>query len=78
MGRFSGGDLAIDPGITFFQPGETKHEVFDFLVLRPALPPATRVSGLGENGVALGAGSFIFGGDYGGQRAPDRDVILVQ
>lgn len=72
----SSGDLALDPSITFFAPGETKHDVFDFLVMASALPPMTRISGLGDDGIALLAGSYTFRGDYGGNRAPDRVVIL--
>ncbi|MGH9420768.1 MAG: hypothetical protein ACRD3J_12400, partial [Thermoanaerobaculia bacterium] len=73
----SSGDLAIDPSITFFEPGETKHDVFDFLVIPTTLPPTTRIGGLGDNGIALWAGSYVFRGDYGGQRAPARGVILA-
>jgi hypothetical protein len=72
----SSGDLALDPSITFFEPGETKHDVFDFLVLGSPLPPLTRISGLGDNAIALSAGSYTFSGDYCGTSAPARTVTV--
>lgn len=74
----SSADLALDPSITFFKPGETKHDVFDFLILASPRPPNSRISGLGENGIILPAGNYTFRGDYGGNRAPDRGVVLAQ
>jgi hypothetical protein len=72
----SSADLALDPSVTFFKSGETKHDVFDFLILPGPRPPSTRISGLGENGLILSAGNYTFRGDYGGNRAPDRGVVL--
>ena len=69
-------DYALDPSVTFFKAGETKYDVFDFFVLPPGSPPFTRVSGLGDNGIALQTGSYIFRADYAGQAAPDRSVVL--
>ena len=69
-------DLALDPAITFFNPGETKRAVLDFLVLPTDSPPQTRVPGLGENGIALSPGIYTFRGDYGGNAGPDRSVTL--
>ncbi len=74
----SSADLALDPSITFFEPGETKHDVFDFLILASPRPPNTRISGLGDDGLILSAGYYTFRGDYGGNRAPDRGVVLEQ
>ena len=74
----SSADLALDPSITFFEAGETKYDIFDFLVLASSFPPGTRISGLGDRGIILPAGNYTFRGDYGGNPAPDRGVILDQ
>jgi hypothetical protein len=74
--RASSADLALDPSAAFFKAGETKHDVFDFLVLGSELPENTRISGLGDNAIVLPAGSYTLSGDYGGNRAPDRPVTL--
>ena len=72
---WSSADVALDLGVTLFKAGETKRNVFDFLVSAPS-PSPERIAGLGENGLALPPGSYSFRGDYGGKSAPDLSVVL--
>ena len=66
----------FDSAVTFFKAGETKRYVFDFLVFEPTGSTPSRISGLGENGIALPFGTYSFSGNFGGQPAPDITVLL--
>lgn len=73
--RVIGAVKAVDPGVTLFKAGETKRQIIDFLVIA-LVAPEKRISGLGDDGIALPPGSYLFIGDYGGEFAPNLNVVL--
>ncbi len=77
-GGMSSGDLALDPGVTYFAAGETKRDVIDFFVIAPDFPSYQGGPGLGERPIALPTGTYSFQGDYGGKAAPNLTVVLSQ
>jgi hypothetical protein len=74
-GGLSSGNLAFDIGVTHFAPGETKRDVFDFVVVPIPAPSYGAISGIGS-GITLPPGSYSFRGDYGGHSATDLSVQL--
>ena len=71
----SSASLAFDIGVTRFAPGETKRDVFDFVVAPIPAPSYGAISGIG-GGITLPPGSYLFRGDYGGHSATDLSVKL--
>ena len=71
----SSGNLAFDVGVTQFAPGETKRDVFDFVVVSIPAPSYGAISGIGD-GITLPPGSYVFRGEYGGHSATDLSVRL--
>lgn len=74
-GGLSSANLAFDIGVTHFAPGETKRDVFDFVVVSIPAPSYGAISGIGS-GITLPPGSYSFRGDYGGHSATDLSVQL--
>ena len=74
-GGLSSANLAFDVGVTHFAPGETKRDVFDFVVVPIPAPSYGAISGIGA-GITLPPGSYSFRGDYGGHSATDLSVQL--
>ena len=74
-GGLSSANLAFDVGVTRFAPGETKRDVFDFVVAPIPAPSYGAISGIGA-GITLPPGSYLFRGDYGGHSAIDLSVKL--
>jgi hypothetical protein len=74
-GGLSSANLAFDIGVTHFAPGETKRDVFDFVVVSIPAPSYGAISGIGS-GITLPPGSYLFRGDYGGHSATDLSVQL--
>jgi hypothetical protein len=56
---------ALDDGVTRFAPGETKRQVFDFVLSTP-----------GASG-GLAPGAYVFSGAYGGNWAPSPRTVTV-
>lgn len=75
-GGVSSGELALDPGLTYFSAGEIKRDVIDFLVLAIASPSIGAIQGLGPAGIALPPGTYSFRADFGGHSALDLSVVL--
>jgi hypothetical protein len=75
-GNVSSADFAYDIGGTYFAAGETKRDVFDFILVPISTPSFGAVPGTGTGGIALPPGNYVFRGDYGGQFAPDLNVVL--
>jgi hypothetical protein len=74
-GVLSSGNLAFDIGVMHFAPGETKRDVFDFVVVPIPAPSYGAISGIGA-GITLPPGSYLFRGEYGGHSATDLSVQL--
>ena len=75
-GAYSGAFLALDQSRTYFRPGETKQQVFDFGIGPAGAVPFSRVFGRGLSGIALPGGTYTFQGAFGDHRAPDITVTL--
>lgn len=75
-GGYSGALFALDQSRTYFRPGETKQQVFDFGIGPTGAVPFSRVFGRGLSGIALPGGDYTFQGAFGDHAAPDITVTL--
>ena len=76
LGRLSSADLVLDPGLTYFAPGETKRNVIDVAVAQIDFPSVYALPGQGDRPLALSPGTYTFRGGYGDHWAADLIVVL--
>ncbi|MEO8909699.1 MAG: hypothetical protein ABI408_05670 [Gemmatimonadaceae bacterium] len=71
-----GSDPVFDDGLTYFQAGEIKRDVFDFAVAPSGFITFYGFPGLPQSGIAFYPATFNFAGSFGRGSAPILSVVL--